>query len=252
MPQKTIITPDGTHYHEIIIGFEARERFLSLEGRFSKFDNYTVDDYVKNHLLKRDIEMPLSVDVNIWDTILSILQLEPTTWIGPRPPKWQDLAELTDYLAQQSIDKPYDLIAITRFYADERTRPPRSVKFGGSALRLMPYLVHRRKDEARTLKTPTLWDDVTPKTLDPLWSFIGYDIGDEWALSGLMNCGYDDDEIRDLGAVWASKLNEFHLFTDFNDAAAFCDLSDQRVREHSPFSVYGLYVIRHVTPPPSG
>lgn len=248
MLQKTIITSDGTHYHEIIIGFEARERFLSLEGRFKKFEQYDVSNYVNHFLLKRDIDMPLSVDVNIWDSILSILQLEPTTWIGPRPPKWQDLAELTDYLAQQPIDQSYDLIAITRFYADEQTRPARSVKFGGSALRLMPYLVQLKQIDAGTYNAPNLWDHAVPKTLDPAWSFIGYDIGDEWALSGLMNCGYTEDEIDDLSAAWGPKLNEFHLFTDLNDAMAFCDLSDQRVREHSPFSVYGWYRIRHVTP----
>lgn len=244
---KTIITSDGTHYHEIIIGFEARERFLSLEGRFKKFEQYDVSNYVNHFLLKRDIEMPLSVDVNIWDSILHRLNLEPTTWIGPRPPRWENLAELTDYLAQQAIDQPYDLIAITRFYADESTRPPRIVKFGRSALQMMAYLVQLKLD-AGTYRATNLWDSVMPQTLDPQWSFIGYDIGDEWALSGLMDCGYDDDEIRDLGATWASKLNEFHLFTDFNDAATFCELSDQRVREHRPFSVYGLYRIRHITP----
>ncbi len=40
---------------------------------------------------------------------------------------------------------------------------------------------------------------------------------------------------------WGPHLNEDHLFTDPDQACAFREASDARVREHAPFFVYGLY-----------
>lgn len=73
------------------------------------------------------------------------------------------------------------------------------------------------------------------------WQFLGYDIADASLCSGLSNCGYQSSERARIAKVWAPKLNEAGLMMDWDDARAFCNLSDQRIREHAPFFVLALY-----------
>ena len=60
-------------------------------------------------------------------------------------------------------------------------------------------------------------------------------------MSGLSNCGYTAAEREPLRARWAPALNEHHLFHLVDDAAAFVKDCDQRVLEHAPFFVIGLW-----------
>ena len=77
--------------------------------------------------------------------------------------------------------------------------------------------------------------DASPQVL------LGYDVADASLLSGLMNCGYDEGERRDLAPAWQPRLNEHGLLTDPEAAMAFCRLTDERVPEHTPFGVFALY-----------
>ena len=90
------------------------------------------------------------------------------------------------------------------------------------------------------------WDErivgITPATVSHTWELLGYDVSDEWMLSGLSNCGYGE-EAESLRPLWAPHLNEHHLFDDFEKAAEFEALTDARVEEHAPFFVYGIYSI---------
>lgn len=74
------------------------------------------------------------------------------------------------------------------------------------------------------------------------WRLLGFDVANG-ATSGLSNCGYDGIEASVLRPVWASRLNEHGLFSDLIDALAFRRLTDQRVSEHAPFRVYGLWMV---------
>jgi hypothetical protein len=76
------------------------------------------------------------------------------------------------------------------------------------------------------------------------WEFLGYDVADYFLLSALMNSPYKEHEVEDLKARFASKLNEHHLFATIQPAEAFMLLADERLPEHAPFYVYGLYLVR--------
>lgn len=90
------------------------------------------------------------------------------------------------------------------------------------------------------------WDSVLDPPLPesacpPDWLRLGYDIADRDLISGLSNCGYLPSERDELRRRWASRINDHGLFEELHDAELFRQLSDTRVREHSPFFVYGLY-----------
>jgi hypothetical protein len=89
-------------------------------------------------------------------------------------------------------------------------------------------------------RTAELWWDTAPEAVDAAWTLLGYDVSDAALLSGLSNCGYDDERPR-LQAAWAEHLNEHHLFRDATRADGFRAETDARVPEHAPFFVYGLY-----------
>lgn len=73
-------------------------------------------------------------------------------------------------------------------------------------------------------------------------SFLGYDVADAGLTSGLMNCGYTDDATQ-LREHWARHLNRCHLFSDRARALHFLRITSERVPEHAPFFVYGLYLL---------
>jgi hypothetical protein len=90
-------------------------------------------------------------------------------------------------------------------------------------------------------------DGGTPENLDPVGSaferhdLLGYDVADYDLLGGLTNCGYTPEEAASLAPVWASLLNEWHLFGKPEDATAYAAVTAQRVPEHAPFYGYGIY-----------
>ena len=60
-----------------------------------------------------------------------------------------------------------------------------------------------------------------------------------------MNCGYmpDQEDVQAMQNRWATHLNDHHLFDDPKQADEFRLLSNQRVEEHAPFFVFGIYRI---------
>ncbi len=72
-------------------------------------------------------------------------------------------------------------------------------------------------------------------------TLLGYDVADGGKLSGLANCGYESPE-RDIArAEYSAKLNEHHLFRALDEALVFRTYTEERVPEHAPFFVYGVY-----------
>jgi hypothetical protein len=144
-------------------------------------------------------------------------ELEPPQWNGPIQGLWDDLARLRSHLdgAWGTSWQPCRLIAVTLLYG-----------------------LYPSEEQAR-------WDErivgVVPAAVDRRWELLGYDVSDEWLLSGLSNCGYEADEVAPLRQRWGSHLNEHHLFTEVEQAKEFAKVSDQRVAEHAPFFVYGIY-----------
>lgn len=86
----------------------------------------------------------------------------------------------------------------------------------------------------------------TDLVVEPGWRLLGFDIADGTAISGLSNCGYQEDEADALRDAWAPRLNEHGLFVEVHDALAFRAVTDARVREHAPFAVYAIWLVEDV------
>jgi len=183
-------------------------------------------------LLRTDgVIKPLSVDAAVWGSAFDAIPGAAfPAWIGGHIDLWDDLAELTGYLASAAatgrVPRPYWVVAFTvveelgvREYLD--AHPPETA------------LLH--VGEAR------------PPAVDPAWEFLGYDVADAGRLSGLSNCLYaGDEEDAPLVAAFRDRVNAYHLFAALGDADAFRLASDRRVPEHAPFFVFGLFRIAEV------
>jgi hypothetical protein len=73
------------------------------------------------------------------------------------------------------------------------------------------------------------------------WWLVGYDVADRWLSSGLMNCGYTPDQKTVLSTRFGSRLNNHGLFDDPEAAQDFCVACNDRIPEHAPFVVYGIW-----------
>jgi hypothetical protein len=215
---------------EKLLGFDARAH---LEAA-SQWDRERRDSY-----LLRDVPHPLSVGVFTWPSLfdtgqggalsiserqrLSLSGISTPEWIGANAGIWDNLILMRDCLAANSsrIHIAYSVIAISWLSRDALQK----------ASELGPYV-----------------EPTNPRKVSKEWEFLGYDIADGSFVSGLSECAYDPGEIGRLRIEWAAHLNENHLFADNDFAFEFAQLSNNRVAEHAPFHVYGLYRIApHVT-----
>ena len=200
---------------EILLGFDAREMWAPSPA--------PLDTYA----LRVDIEKVLSADVMIWPSVLESAGAE---WIGPNVPFWEDLELFNAALARAEEPRPYWRVAAT-WHTDMsfRREARQHRRFAGPSLG--PHVL-----------------PVKPPVRDPGWRFLGYDITDDGFLSGLSNCGYEKTERPALVERWSPYLNRHHLFDDPGRAFEFRAFSNQRVTEHAPFFVIGLWQIMEPDP----
>ncbi len=202
--------------NELLLGFDAREMWLDPQ-------NYWPDSRKKMHLLHYDVGRPLSTDTAVWRTVFDAdTSLQRPQWTGPIQSLWNNLATLQKYMdtAWSARTLPYWIIAVT--------------------------LQEDVCESEDLLEWYARASNIIPTLRDPAWAFLGYDVSDQWLLSGLSNCGYgtNESEIQILRETYASDLNEHHLFDALKPAVDFMHLSDERVREHAPFFVFGLWLIK--------
>lgn len=196
-------------FKEIVLGFDARAMSEGLSADLEKWR-------AAGGLLNPEVERPLTTDYNIWPDVFHVLNIPVPEWTGPRQGSWQDLDELKIFLSQQTIDIPYWLVAITQFV---------------------------QRSTASILAEAF---NIRPDTLSPEWTLLGYDVSDYYYYSGLTNMG--EIRLEPKMHPWASQLNEYHLFTNATMARHFSQISDQRADEHSPFYVFGIYLIEKREP----
>ena len=204
--------------NDLLLGFDAREMWLDPQ-------DYWPDSRKKMYLLRYDVARPLSTDTAVWRTIFDAdISLQRPEWTGPMMGLWDNLATLQEYMDTTWSERtqPYWLIAVT-LQQDVRDSDNLLVRY------------------ARTT-------DIIPALRNPAWVLLGYDVSDQWLLSGLSNCGYGTNasEIQILRETYTSDLNEHHLFDSIKPADDFMHLSDERVRAHAPFFVFGIWLIKKV------
>ncbi len=194
---------------EQLLGFDIREMWSQMDATWP-------ESRKASYLLRADVTKVLSVDPLVWSRVVPDVEKNvraPSQWrdLG----LWDNLQHLQEYLQQhaKAMQRPYQVIGITLL----RNRLP------------MP-----EQEMWRSL-APTV-----PASLPKEWVFLGYDVADEGFISGLSDCGYEAGELH-LKTGWEVALNEWHLFTQSKLAIKFQRMTDQRVPEHAPFCLYGLY-----------
>ena len=228
--------------NELLLGFDARKLWLDVA-------EYWPEERKRTFLLRQDIVKPLSTDIVVWRSVFDVEQtLNRPQWTGPIQELWEDLATLQAYLdtAWSERTLPYWIIAVTlqedvcesedllEWYARVSTN-----SIDGTVPDVLPLSGDLLEWYARASM-------IIPALRDPAWAFLGYDVSDKWLLSGLSNCGYgtNETEIQILRETYASDLNEHHLFDSIKPAVDFMHFSDERVRAHAPFFVFGIWLIK--------
>lgn len=208
-------------YINQLIGYDARELCFTLSDLWPP-------ERRKLHLLKHDVDKPLSVDTTVWPSLFDagqgagmyqkerrdagLAEAKLPPWTGPNTGLWMSLPEMLEAIRFQfePVTCRFWVIAITLPYeCSPSSHDP-------------PYVVG-------------------PFRANGDWRLLGYDVGDSSQLSGLSNCGLSRQEVDAVSARWVNRLNEHHLFSDPSAADSFCRSANQSVPEHAPFYVYGLW-----------
>jgi hypothetical protein len=218
---------------ETLLGFDVRERWTTPDPLWDT-------NRRARYLLRQDIVKPLSADPLVWSSVfdtghgpglsaaerdrLRLTGVPTPAWIGPNAGLWDDLSCMLATFEH----------AIRELWAAVGAHTVLAITWlsdaGFSTTGVVgPYAA------------PT-----TPATRDEHWPVLGYDVGDGSLLSGLMNCGYGDDERDAMRVRWGHRLNDAHLFHTAADAFAFRAVSNVRTPAHAPFFVYGLYAVADV------
>ncbi len=194
---------------EQLLGFDIREMWSQMDATWPESRKAL-------YLLRADVTKVLSVDSLVWPRVVLGLEKNkraPTQWrdLG----LWENLHHLREYLQQntEAIGRPYQVMGIT----------------------LLRNVLPVHGQEMWASLAPTV-----PASLTKEWMFLGYDVADEGFISGQSDCAYEADELH-LRQGWELYLNEWHLFTQRRQAIKFKRMTDQRVDEHAPFCIYGLY-----------
>jgi hypothetical protein len=203
----------------LILGYDARELPERLAGawppeRRERFLYY-----------RQDVESPLSVDEAVWP---SVFERRPA-WTGRVQGLWEDLSRL-----RQAVPGAEDCWLVG-FAVDLASLSER-------AERTLEKYLRGVTPEGRPGPHPEPHEIAQPAAIDSGWEWLGCDVSDFFSVSALSNAGLED--MGTLRREWGPRLNRHHLFDRVADARRFQALADERVSEHAPFYVMGLWRIR--------
>jgi hypothetical protein len=196
---------------QLLLGYDVRQKNFDIEHLWPMQRR-------QEYLIRPEIHKPLSTDIAVWPSAIDrmIQGYSLTDWIGPLAPIWESL-ENARSSAKQVVN--FCLIAITISVRGLREAD----------------ISHFRKARGNPV----------PPDIASNWSFLGYDVSAEGLLSGLTNCShpYTPEQLSGYRSKWSKHLNSNHLFEDQDWASSFKQCIDQRVPEHAPFFVFGLWLV---------
>jgi hypothetical protein len=207
----------------LVLGFDARESPQRVAGTWNP-------ERRANFLCRLDAESPLSVDTGVWPSLFERFPGRLPAWTGRVQGLWADLTQLRE--AVRGIE---DLCLVAVAVDRASCSQP--------AEKALEQYLRGVTPEGEPGPYPEPHEIAQPHTLDSGWDFLGCDVADFLGVSGLSNAGFlsDRENAEALRKKWGSRLNRFHLFDDLADARAFRAFADQRVSEHAPFFVMGLW-----------
>lgn len=193
--------------NQIIIGYDIR----NLAYDFSKTWTH---ERIDKFLIRKKQVRPLSTDVSVWSSFFDE-ESPPDIRTRNNVALWRNLQLMINIGTQRAAKEDTNLIAIAiTLFRDPELR--------------LDYLD---------------LSDIHPINIESDWVFLGYDISDKFLLSSLTNCASREKKSDNWRQTYTDHLNEFHLFMDLGIALDFRNRSNERVKEHSPFYVYGIYSI---------
>jgi hypothetical protein len=211
---------------QYILGYDARKLWD---------DRYVASEQREAFLFRLDVERVLSVDEAVWPSVFPFKSDAPPEYVGFFQRLWEDLGSLRSRIATvaQIRTRPADVIAVA-LAAD---------LFSTADANRWEKRLKGESPNPGVTEADLPLPSADPPSIGTGWSLLGYDVCDEWGLSGLVNCGFqpDREDVKSLRATWGPRLNRFHLFDSIDHASEFARLSNQRVNEHAPFFVYGLW-----------
>lgn len=213
----------------LVLGFDAREKWLPPGSGWDESRR-------QSYLYRPDVEKPLSVDSIVWRSVFDLHPALRPRFIGIFHVLFEDLEHLERLLDTAAAELgPCDLVALALDLAACNEE---------EQAKLDHFLTGT--NSGGTPASGPLTTLAKPVAIDDGWKFLGYDVADLGCLSGLMNMGFlsDYDDVEALRARWGPQLNAFHLFDDPEPAEEFKSFSDQRVKEHAPFYVIGIWRVR--------
>lgn len=200
----------GDPKNEVLLGFDVRELWVPLSEQWPP-------SRVQMYCLHEVTSKPLSTDHLVWPSVFEIVSSECHPHTGFSGRLWTSLSEMLACFKRLKIDRETRAIAIALVW------------------------------DSHASNNSTMWSSLilptAPEKVDPAWLFLGYDVSDQWLLSGLSNCGYSRNERQMLQAHWSSKLSDSHLLRNRRDALRFIQVCNARVPEHAPFFAYAIYAI---------
>ena len=164
------------------------------------------------------------MDDMIWpDVCASGRGTERPEWVGYVQDLWASLPSLRRTAAQAGLREAHDFTAI--------------------AIRV----VVGRSSQEHWRTRLGLFD---PAEVPASACSLGFDVADEFLMSGLCNGVFFASENSDaLRAQWAQHISPYHLFADRDAAMDFVSVSESRFPEHVPFFAFEVLALTSAARP---
>jgi hypothetical protein len=175
-------------------------------------------EHRRRYLLREEIAWPMSVDRVVWPSMLEPNYFTATASRIPNP----------KYIGGQLSELENDIGFIPQWReVISLTNTDHGVPVGLE----LAFLDGDSIDQ---------FVDIEAEGVPENRRLLGFDVATAALISGLCNCGYNENEAESLRRKWGRILNEHGLLPTFEQALDFRVLSNLRVPEHAPFFIFRL------------
>ncbi|HET9768055.1 MAG TPA: hypothetical protein VFS60_14465 [Thermoanaerobaculia bacterium] len=175
-----------------------------------------LSDAARRSLIRPDVKIACSVDDMIWPDIWTLHQRrQQSRWVGYVQDLWASLIDLRDAADAAHLRPGHDYLEIA------------------VTVRVS------RGDTARWMARVGEFDPPCP----PVARSLGFDVADEFLMSGLSNGTFVPVEDEQMRRRWGPLVNAVHLFTEEAAAQAFVPVAAHRYAEHAPFYCFEVLAL---------
>jgi hypothetical protein len=165
-------------------------------------------------LIRPEVLCPLSVDRSVWPQ-----PWEPSNEAGPLH-LWGSVSQILNTLPEVISGEPGSPIVIE------------------IAVIALEHMYQHWKNVFEGTLHPEL-----DRAMGIRFRDCGYDVADQFLLSGLSNCMLNPEELENLRKSWKTSINSHGLFAGPEDAVRYSSTCDSLVPEHAPFCAYRVRAV---------